>query len=616
MKYTAFKIKNFKGIRELELKLDSNPNSNIFIIVGLNESGKTTIMEALAFFYDNLKKENEVALHRSTINDIHSLIPKSLKDNFTDSIEIAAEIAIEEKDKEELKKTLKQHNFKCEKFDSEMTINHTYKFDNSQYSGKRTNVWDIQIFGKEGKKKREQLSNTHKAWWPVFLHCCKLLPQIIYYPNFLFDFPDFIYLEKSPTESREQEFYRRLLQDVLDSMPHDLNLDTHIVERAKSKEQSAIDSLESVINKMSSQITKVVFNKNLSIFRDRGNKKEILVTKPKQDSSNQLFYVEMKLKDGEDSYYIRERSLGFQWFFTFLIFTQFRVHRLNSEGNLIFLFDEPASNLHQTAQQRLLKAFEELTKSSVSVIYSTHSHHLIDPKRLENTFIANNQALKYEEEDEDDTYNSYMTDITIEKYRKFVSNHSNQQTYYQPILDALDYRPSNLESLLDVVMLEGKTDFYVLTYFDTIINNNNNTRHKINFMPGMGSGGLNTAIRLYYAWGKNFIILLDSDSEGKKQKQRYKESFGAVVHQRLFTFEDIESSWSNHAIEKLFTSNDHLEIQKTIAPNSTHFDKKIFHLAIQESLVKGRSVTISPETQNNLKKILDFLSAKLAATKS
>ncbi len=100
MRYTAFKIKNFKGIRELELKLDSAPNSNIFTIVGLNESGKTTIMEALSFLYDNLKKkENELALHRSAIDDIHSLIPKSRKDNFTDFMGISATITIEEKDK-------------------------------------------------------------------------------------------------------------------------------------------------------------------------------------------------------------------------------------------------------------------------------------------------------------------------------------------------------------------------------------------------------------------------------------------------------------------------------------------------------------------------------------
>jgi hypothetical protein len=494
-----------------------------------------------------------------------------------------------------------------------MTISHEYKFKNSKYIGKKNSSWNVEVYGKEGRKKRGKLSPKHEAWNPVFIHCCNLLPQIIYYPNFLFDFPDLIYLEKAPNESREQEFYRRLLQDVLDSMPNDLDLNTHILERATSKEQSVIDSLESVINKMSSQITRVVFNKNLSVFRDRGNRKEILVTKPKKDQNNNIFYVELKLKDGEDSYYIRERSLGFQWFFTFRIFTQFRVYRLNSEDNLIFLFDEPASNLHQAAQQRLLGAFEELTKSSVSVIYATHSHHLIDPKRLENTFIANNQALRYEKEDMDDTYNSFMTDITIEKYRKFVSDHPNKTTYYQPILDALDYRPSNLENLLDVVMIEGKTDFYVLTYFDTVINNNTN---KINFMPAMGSGGLDTVIRLYYSWGKNFIILLDSDTEGRKQKERYESLFGIVVHERLFTLEDIQPSWSNQAIEKLFSSNDHLKIQQTIHSSSTQFDKKLFHLAIQENLVKGISVSISQETQNNFKKVLNFLSAKSAATKS
>ncbi|HEY9831066.1 MAG TPA: AAA family ATPase [Stenomitos sp.] len=613
MRYTAFTIKNFKGIRELELKLDSTPNSNIFIIVGLNESGKTTIMEALSFFYDNLKEENELALHRSAIDDIHSLIPKARKDNFNDSITISAQITIEGKDQEHLKKTLKEYNFKCETFPLEMTITHEYKFKNSEYVGTKTSSWDVGIYGKEGRKKSGKLSPKHQAWHPVFIHCCNLLPQIIYYPNFLFDFPDLIYLEKNTKESREQEFYRRLLQDVLDSMPNDLNLTTHILERAKSKEQSIIDSLESVINKMSSQITRVVFNKNLSVFRDRGNRKEILVTKPKKDPNNNLFYVEMKLKDGEDSYYIRERSLGFQWFFTFRIFTQFRVHRLNSEENLIFLFDEPASNLHQAAQQRLLYAFEELTKSSVSVIYATHSHHLIDPKRLENTFIANNQALRYEKEDMDDTYNSFMTDITIEKYRKFVSDHPNKTTYYQPILDALDYRPSNLENLLNVVMIEGKTDFYVLTYFDTVITKNTN---KLNFMPAMGSGGLDTVIRLYYSWGKSFIILLDSDTEGRKQKKRYEDLFGIVVHERLFTLEDIQSSWSNHAIEKLFGSNDHLKIQQTIHASSTKFDKKLFHLAIQENLVKGISVNISQETQNKFKKVLDFLSTKSAATKS
>ncbi|MBU4374660.1 MAG: AAA family ATPase, partial [Euryarchaeota archaeon] len=42
MKFTEFKIKNFKGIENITINLDKSPNANIYTLVGLNESGKTT----------------------------------------------------------------------------------------------------------------------------------------------------------------------------------------------------------------------------------------------------------------------------------------------------------------------------------------------------------------------------------------------------------------------------------------------------------------------------------------------------------------------------------------------------------------------------------------------
>jgi predicted ATPase len=144
-------------------------------------------------------------------------------------------------------------------------------------------------------------------------------------------------------------------------------------------------------------------------------------------------------KDGVDNYYIKERSLGFKWFFTFLLFTQFRVSRTSGEG-LIFLFDEPASNLHSTAQQRLVTALEKLTENGSQVVYTTHSHHLINPHWLEGAFIVKNKALNYDD-DCDDEYDMSETDISIERYRSFVGKYPNQKTYFQPILDVLEYRP-------------------------------------------------------------------------------------------------------------------------------------------------------------------------------
>ncbi len=50
MKYIKFTIKNFKGIPNLTLNLDKKPDSNITMLVGLNESGKTSILEAIHLF--------------------------------------------------------------------------------------------------------------------------------------------------------------------------------------------------------------------------------------------------------------------------------------------------------------------------------------------------------------------------------------------------------------------------------------------------------------------------------------------------------------------------------------------------------------------------------------
>jgi predicted ATP-dependent endonuclease of OLD family len=611
MRYTAFTIKNFKGIQSLKLDLDSNPASKIFILVGLNESGKTTIMEALSFFYENIRntKESVLTLHPSGIDDNHSLIPKNRKDNFTDSTRIEANIELEENDVDLLKKLLKDNGFLCEHINTTMSISFEFKFENSSFVNKKIS-WGPEFHGKEKQKRtRENLQEKHNAWEPAYEAIRSMVPPIIYYPNFLFEFPDVIYLQEFPDEGREQVFYRRLLQDVLDSLPNSLNLQTHIIERASTSRRSDKESLNSVLNKMSSQITKLVFSDSLSVFKTGTRNKSIIVSYPELDEKSQVLYVELQLKDGEDSYYIRERSLGFRWFFTFLLFTQFRVQRSQgncNNNNLVFLFDEPASNLHQAAQQKLIRALEELIKSSVSVIYSTHSHHLINPQWLESAFIVRNKALEYEEDDVD---NFKPTNIEVQRYRTFVSQHPNQKTYYQPILDVLEYRPSNLEAIPDVVMVEGKNDFYTLSYLQDIILN---SKTKISLLPGTGSGSLDTAIRLYYAWGKNFIILLDGDAEGIKQKKRYQNIFGGIIQDRLFLPEDIESSRSNCGMEKLFESNDLLRLQQSIYPDKQRFDKKLFNIAIQENLIKKYSVPLSEATIDTFKKLLSFLSEALS----
>lgn len=612
MKYSGFSIRNFRGIKKLDLNFGSQPQSNVSVFVGLNECGKTTVMEALSFFHENINKKENFRIIGDTVskNDIHSLIPKNRKDNFSDCIEIEAQITLDDKDKKEIKKILEDKNFKCTEFSSESSISCKYHFKNSSFD-KKSYSWSIEILGRQGKGKKDIVFNSkHDAWNEAYEHLCKSLPEIIYYPNFLFDFPDFIYLEDRENEGIEQRFYRKLIQDILDSLNNKLNLNTHLVKRAKSDENSDKEALESVINKMSHKVSNVVFNKTTSVFSSNQNSKSILISFPKKDSAGDL-YVEMKLKDYEDSYYIRERSLGFRWFFTFSLFTQFRVHRLNEGGSIVFLFDEPASNLHQTAQQKLTNAFEQLAKTQVSIIYATHSHHLIKPQWLENTFIVRNKALNYQQDEINESYNSAMTDITIEKYRSFVSNHPEKITYYQPILDVLEYKPSNIENIPDVVILEGKNDFYALSYFQEIIKKSDSM---VNFLPGTGSGNLGTVISLYIAWGKRFVILLDSDKAGTDEKQRYIDEFEIIIQNKIFTYRDIDDSWLGVKMENLIDMPDKLRIVQKVNPNAKETKKKKLFLALQENLINKEYITFASDTntKSNFLKILDFLDDKMS----
>lgn len=613
MRYSKFLIKNFKGIQSLNFELDNrNPISKIYTFVGLNESGKTTILEALSFFYDNVKDEKELTITKSIVDDVHELIPKAKKSLFNENIVVKATVVVEDSDKEEITNFIKALGYQDVTILDNIEITVQLQFKDSSYL-KKNRLWtsNYAIVKKRiaSKLVTKSLHDLEKSDWLLVTNFIgeKLLPAIIYYPNFLFDFPDQIFLEESENESKEQIFYRNVLQDILTSIDKNLLLKEHIVDRFKSALPKDVGSTEAVVNKMSGQVTRFLTKNKLNVFSKLLETKEVSIKYPKKNALDEI-YLEIKLKSGDDEYFIRERSLGFRWFFTYLLFTQFRIFRTGTK-KLIFLFDEPASNLHQTGQHRLLEAFDELTtNTNAFVIYSTHSHHLINPKLLETTYIVKNNALNYEDEGD---YNSYMTDISIVRYRDFVSLNPSQVNYFQPILDVLEYRPSNLENVPNIIMLEGKNDFYTLQYFNEIILG----AGPINFTPGMGSGTLDTIIQLYYSWGQNFIVLLDSDKAGKIQKDRYVAKFGTILNDRVFLLSDIDSKWDKKEIEHVFENDDAMKIQSTIYASDTEVNKKRLNLAIQELLINSRELEFSSETISNFKLIIDFLSAKLANQK-
>ena len=92
-----------------------------------------------------------------------------------------------------------------------------------------------------------------------------------------------------------------------------------------------------------------------------------------------------------------ERSSGFIWFFSFLIF--FSQVKMNYGENLIVLLDEPGLSLHGKAQIDLIRYINVRLRPSHQVIYSSHSPFMID---VENIFSLRGveDVVKVEEDAE------------------------------------------------------------------------------------------------------------------------------------------------------------------------------------------------------------------------
>jgi predicted ATPase len=77
---------------------------------------------------------------------------------------------------------------------------------------------------------------------------------------------------------------------------------------------------------------------------------------------------------------VDERSSGFGWFFSFLVW--FSQVRKNYGDNLVILLDDPGFGLHAKAQEDLLTYISEELEPNYQVIYTTHSPFMLDARKL------------------------------------------------------------------------------------------------------------------------------------------------------------------------------------------------------------------------------------------
>ena len=532
MKFTAFRIQNYKGINDATVSLNGNKGS-IYTLVGLNESGKTTILEAINNFRHDVDGVHAIAQRSISTDPIEALVPKKRKDNFNGDISVAAKVMMEKQEVSKLaSKCRLSQGFRLEasKFPLEFWVTRRHHFKNSAHVRSRT-YWALDpLIKKKGGRKFATVGGQDPEWQFIVREIGELFPRIVYFPTFLFDFPEKILVSDGTAEFEGNEYFKRMIEDALASLDDPLDLKTHIVDRVLDKDPETAfgpwfinwlrsderERVSSALAKLSRKISEEIFGRWKDVLGSDLGKKELVIEHlvEEGDSEERQVHLGFKVKDGYTEYRVSERSLGFRWFFCFLLFTRF--FRGSETGESIFLFDEPASNLHSKAQSKLLDSLKDIADGKNDIVYSTHSHHLINPLWLETTFIITN-GEPTDGNSFDPDFGVDDTDIRAQFYKTFVGQNAEKSHYFQPILDRLQVSPSSLEAVREGILTEGKSDFYILNWYKKY----HDKRCTLDFVPVGGATNASALMSLYLGLAFRFVFLLDSDKEGQEAKKRY-----------------------------------------------------------------------------------------------
>lgn len=149
-----------------------------------------------------------------------------------------------------------------------------------------------------------------------------------------------------------------------------------------------------------------------------------------------------------------DRSSGFVWFFSFLIW--FYRLRETYNKNLVILLDEPGLTLHARAQADLLRYINEQLKPSYQVIYTTHSPFMIDPDNLLAARTVEDVIVKDRSSSEEKLLGTKVGEDVFSTDPDTVS----------PLQRALDYELTQTLFIgRHTLLVEGPSDFLYLKWF-------------------------------------------------------------------------------------------------------------------------------------------------------
>lgn len=592
MKPLKFRIQNYKSI------VDSGEcyfSDRLTILAGKNESGKSSVLEALEDFHQdktireeakriedpNLLPEISVTfeIDNSEINEVFEKIEsditissnisitltKRLEETITYTLDDESRKLIGIPDLYEISR--KQVLNSIQKIEGHIKATDTDvkfpKFNKQFLSDYKTEVNTFKTLNPTLIEVAEEIINIDKAsddYYASEKLCRKFinalveskLPYFILFSSFDDKFPKSI-----PIASLTKNVWAQDLEHVSNFT---------ISKMASTNQQEQVNHEKTV-------------NVDFSEKFDKYWTQDKIKLEVKKDGQEINFWV----VENDKLYYPSQRSKGQQWYLAFYVKI---VARLQENKPNVILIDEPGLYLHAKAQKDLLQVLLQHTDDN-PVIFSTHSPYLITENNLENVRLI--------EKTENGT-----------KILGKIHAHStaNKETL-TPILTAIGLGINDSIINFDQkenVVVEGPEDVFYLQAFKAL----EYPEIKTNFVNGGGASNMGIVGTILEGWGANVCYLYDNDQgkkDGVKNLKAWKiasEAIKTVLKKDGSTIIDIfsVSDFKTHILENetLDYTSSNSEYIKSLKPKP---DKVLLARKFLQK-VKNGSVELNQETKDNI----------------
>ena len=357
------------------------------------------------------------------------------------------------------------------------------------------------------------------------------LPKFMYYDDY-YALPSRVSLTNLETEPKEPS--KKTAKALLELA--DIDIDTLTNSNDFEEFIAELEATEAII---SEELFKYwTTNKNLKI-KFRIDKKEEINDYNNNRIVERILDIRVENHRTGVSLPLENRSKGFNWFFSFLVW--FMKIQEDRNSTFILLLDEPGLNLHAKAQNDLLNFLADLS-NDYQIIFTTHSPFMIETDKL------NRVRTVFEQQD-----GTLISDSVQEK---------DPNTLF-PLQAALGYDlAQNLFVSKKNLLVEGIADLTYIFIISAILEakGKESLNHNITIVPVGGADKVATFISLMRGNTLEMVCLLDTFTDQSAKKRLENMVTKNIINKNniLFYHDILERKFAD--VEDLFAISDYIKL--------------------------------------------------------